>query len=101
MTKMYHAQINIFLFRNRVQNGNKANLPTSALLRAGRERWALSTSPSRSWDTDLGIHFCFSDQRAKNCFVAGLYLNLAFLANTKETPCPRVPTPVNQRWHQL
>lgn len=73
-----HTQINRLLLRNRVQYGNMVNLPRSALLTAGRERWALTTSPSHSWDKDLGISFSSDVKRAKNYFVASLYLKPAF-----------------------
>lgn len=54
-----HTQINRLLLRNRVQYGNRANLPRYALLTAGRERWALTTSPLHSCNKDLGIYFSF------------------------------------------
>lgn len=77
-----HTQINRLLLRNRVQYGNMVNLPRSALLTAGRERWALTTSPSHSWDKDLGISFSSDVKRAKNYFVASLYLKPDFALHT-------------------
>lgn len=93
-----HTQINRFLLRNRVQYGNRANLPKSTLLTARRERCALTTSPSHSWDKDLDIYFSSDVQRAKNYFVAGLYWKSAFHTAHYSGPWSTTAWPPSSPW---